>query len=880
MATADAIPTERSAVASSGRRLGVPELEKVSRARLAISVLLVAAGYYVGANIGLILRFPPQTPSVLWPPNAILTATLLLAPTQRWWIYLLAALPAHLLATAGTGWSLPLVLPLFATNCSEALLAATAVRRWSDNPTRFDTLRRVLVFVAGAGLVAPFVSSFLDAGVVAGLRIEPYWQVWRTRVFANVLTELTVPPAIILSVTSGWPWIRQATRARELEMLLLVGALVTASAAVVGGPAGGWVPMSDLPHVPVALFLPIIFWAAVRFRPGGVSWVTLATTLLLSWSATHARGPFTTLTPAEGVLALQSYMIVSVVPFMCLAGLIEERRRAERALADRLRFEEFLSRLSSSFIHLPSVRMNEAFDTWLQRIGVFLTLDRVLLFRFGADAVDLGLALGWQAPSLGRLPAINVIEEYPWTVTLLRKEEPVVIERLEDMPMHAVRDRESLRRDGVRSKLVLPLLAGSRVLGGLALVMATAERAWPGEEVARLQLVAEVFGNALARKESEDALRENEGMKAAILDSLDSGIAVLNRQGALIALNRAWTRSAPEWTALGIEVAGGTNYLNLCEEAARHGETHAADLLAGILSVLGGSRPLFRFECAATTPAGERWLALTVAALGRPEGGVIVSSTDVTERKRAEMEVQRSREELAHFTRVSAMGELTASIAHELNQPLAGILANAEAARQFLNLTPPPLHEVQSILADIVEDDLRAADVIKRLRELLRKGKTEMTLVDLHVVVLDVVRLLGSDFIIREVRLRLDLDAAAAVVKGDRVQLQQVVLNLLLNAMDAMTDAGPGDRTLVVRTRSVDERVVRLSVEDNGPGFRPGAQSLVFEPFYTTKPGGMGMGLAITRSIVAAHGGSITAEGNRPQGAIFHVALPLAEATT
>src|SRR6185295_13938597 len=202
------------------------------------ALLAIALAYYAGANIGFILRFPPQTPSVLWPPNSILTAALLLTPVRRWWLYLLAALPAHLLAEAQAGFPMPLVLSLFATNCSEALLAAACVRRWSDEPTRLDTLRRVFVFVAGAVIFAPFASSFVDAGVVTVFQGEPYWLVWRTRFFSNVLTELTVAPAIVVAVTSGWPWVRRSSVRRKLEAALLAVGLVTVSLVIFAVPTG------------------------------------------------------------------------------------------------------------------------------------------------------------------------------------------------------------------------------------------------------------------------------------------------------------------------------------------------------------------------------------------------------------------------------------------------------------------------------------------------------------------------------------------------------------------------------------------------------------------------------------------------------------------
>jgi two-component system sensor kinase FixL len=262
--------------------------------------------------------------------------------------------------------------------------------------------------------------------------------------------------------------------------------------------------------------------------------------------------------------------------------------------------------------------------------------------------------------------------------------------------------------------------------------------------------------------------------------------------------------------------------------------------------------------------------------LGRSEGGAVISHTDITERKRAEMEAQRSRQELAHFTRVSMLGELTSSLAHELNQPLTGILTNAQAARRFLEATPPALGEFRDILSDIIEDVKRASEVIQRLRDLLRKDEYPYVLLDLNVLSRDVVKLVHSDAVIRNVTVTFDFDPQPAIVYGDRVQLQQVVLNLLLNAMEAMAECVGGDRTVTVRTRSTAAQTVHVSVQATGPGLRDGTQELVLEPFYTTKPTGMGMGLSISRSIIEAHGGVIWVANNPTGGATFHFTLPWA----
>ena len=189
---------------------------------------------------------------------------------------------------------------------------------------------------------------------------------------------------------------------------------------------------------------------------------------------------------------------------------------------------------------------------------------------------------------------------------------------------------------------------------------------------------------------------------------------------------------------------------------------------------------------------------------------------------------------------------------------------------------PPSLDDLKGALEDIIADSRRAADVIQRLRELLRKGELRQIRLDLNRVIGDVTRLLGSDAIIRNINMRLDLDSSPALVSGDRVQLEQVILNLLLNAMDAMAEVAEGERTVVIRSRQTPEKSVHVAVEDSGTGFRAGTKDRVFEPFYTTKPTGMGMGLCIAKSIIEEHGGAIWAANNTSRGATIHFTLPTA----
>jgi signal transduction histidine kinase len=419
----------------------------------------------------------------------------------------------------------------------------------------------------------------------------------------------------------------------------------------------------------------------------------------------------------------------------------------------------------------------------------------------------------------------------------------------------------------------MPLVAGDQVLGALTFIT-IAERAWPDEVVHQLRIIAQVFANALARKKMEDALRASELMKSAILASLTSSVAVLDREGWIVAVNENWTRSAHEQGATSDGM--GINYLEVWRQAICPDPLQAAEVFAGIAAVLNGSRPAFALEYASRTSAGECWFAMSVVPLSHAAGGVVISRTDITERKQAGIEAQHLRQELAHFARVSTMGELTASLAHGLKQPLTGILTNAQAARRFLNAIPPAVDELQDILSDIVEDVKRASEVIQRVRDLLRKDKFQYVRLDLNALSRDMVQLVSDDAVIRKVTLRLDLDPQPALVYCDRVQLQQVILNLLFNAMEAMGERDGFDRTVTVHIRNNEAKTVQVSVQDTGPGLQEGMQELLFESFYTTKSAGMGMGLSIARSIIEAHSGTIWAANNPDRGATFHFALPCA----
>ena len=302
----------------------------------------------------------------------------------------------------------------------------------------------------------------------------------------------------------------------------------------------------------------------------------------------------------------------------------------------------------------------------------------------------------------------------------------------------------------------------------------------------------------------------------------------------------------------------------------------AEEVFAGELIAIAEGRTNFESETVLQTLKGDKLAVLFTIAFPRQPAklnSVLVSIMDITERKRADEALHKTQAELAHVTRVATLGELTASIAHEVNQPLAAIVTNGNACLRWLAGDSPNLDEARETARRIIRDGNRAGDVIGRIRTLLRKTGTEKELLDMNQAIREVVALAEGEVRRNGVALRTELTGDLPPILGDRVELEQVVLNLIMNAIEAMSAIGDRPRELVVRTQSGEVDQVCVTVQDSGIGLDPQSMGRIFDAFYTTKSQGMGMGLAISRSIVENHGGQLWAVPNEGPGATFQFTL-------
>jgi PAS domain S-box-containing protein len=483
------------------------------------------------------------------------------------------------------------------------------------------------------------------------------------------------------------------------------------------------------------------------------------------------------------------------------------------------------------------------------------------------------------------------LQDEPLTPTLLptsiihfvaRTREPVLLD--DASARNPFADDQYLSQRRIRSVLCLPLVNQGKLIGVLYLENNLAPRVFTPARMAVLKLLASQAAIAVENASLYRDVAEREAKIRRLVDANIIGTYTWRATGPSIALGDAAIVEANDAFLRMIgydrqDLAAGLlskNFLSAPE--GRDRDAHVAAEVNATGTVLPFEKIYLRKD-GTRVPV---LMGLAAFDERRLEGFAFV--LDLTERRRAEAEAheneRRYREvqaALAHAGRIATMGQITASIAHEVSQPVSGAITNAHTALGWLTAPTPDVPEATQALNRIIRDGNRAREIIERIRALARKAPARMDLVELNGAVREVIELTRGETTKNRISLRVNLVDDRTVVLGDRVQLQQVVLNLIVNAIESMNSTGDGPRDLLITTskQASDEAVV--AVKDSGPGLTELALSHLFDPFHTTKPGGLGLGLSICRSIIEAHGGRLWATPNAPRGAIFHFAIPVAE---
>ena len=564
--------------------------------------------------------------------------------------------------------------------------------------------------------------------------------------------------------------------------------------------------------------------------------------------------------------------IIGVFLFCCLqtaliVGLFVNRiRRREADTVGAL-----IAELSSKFIHLPASEVDREIEDAQRRVCECLGLDISSLWQWVPERPDslLMTHLYRRVPGPAIPERFDAKDYFPWALQQLKAGRIVALS-MKDVPAEAARDLEAWRHFGLKTVLNLPMTVGARVPVGLVAFNDTrVDREWTDLLVQRLQLITQVFANALARKRAEQALRESEERMTLAAEAAKLGVWGWNIDNDYVWGSERWQR------LFGFASGDAVSFEKVMQRI--HADDREAVEREVRRALARGSD--YTGEFRAVLPDGtQRWIVSRGRgypdASGKP-ARMIGTAADITERKRTEAELLQRRVELAHLTRVSTLGAMAGTLAHELNQPLNAILNNAQAGSRFLAGQTPDLAEVRGALEDIARDTRRAGEVIRQIRAFVKKDEPRFQSLDLNRVIEEVVRLLHADSQIRKVRIRLELAPNLVPAQGDSVQVQQVVLNLLLNAFDAMKEVPEDGRTVRLRSRQPAAATLQVSISDCGTGVSPERLVNLFEPFHSSKREGLGLGLSISNSIITAHGGRLWAENNPDRGATFHFTLPV-----
>jgi PAS domain S-box-containing protein len=893
--------------------------------RIAILACLVAIMSYLAAKLGttVVIRNTLEWP--LWPGNILLVSTLLYLPRRIWPIAIGAALVTFAFYDLRLGISIRSIILYQLSDIAEVLTAALGLSYCFGGVPQLDSVKALAKYSFFAVLLAPLAGAFLSALTTHG----DYWRGWRIIFLSQALGYLTLTPAILRWVSKRSEW-AQASLSRYLEAAGLLAGL-----AVLG--YFSFVSPSTI-IVPVLTIVPFFLWSALRFGTTGVSSVAIAVAFLAIWGAVQGRGPFIGQESANNVPSIQVFLLFVAAPFMVLAVVVEEHTQSQVALRQSEAYLAEAQGLShtGSFGWKPDsgeiVWSDETYrifeydsavkptiDSVVQRVHPY---DRTLVQQVIDRACQTGTDFEHEYRLLladGRVKHVHAIahalrdasgnREFIGAVTDITERktaeekirrlvdanilgifiwnlEGVIVEANEAFLRMVQYDREDLVSGRVRWTDLTPAEWRERDERAMTEVKGTGtiqpyEKEYFRKDGSRVPVLlgAALFqegGNEgvaflldlSEQKRAEEALRNSEAYLAEAQRLSQTGSWAWSPDEDI----KYWSEEC--YRVLSFDPEDG---LPPFEEFFQRLHPDDQPGFRELIQTAIREKAEWEADYRILRPGGP---VRDIHVVGHPvvsTSGHLVEFVgtviDVTERKRAEQERARLRQleaDLVHTSRVSTLGEMAASIAHEIKQPIAAAITSANSCIEWLAHEPPNLDRARAAAARIDRYANRAAEIIDRVRSLYKKSPPQRELVDANGIIQEMLTLLKDEAAQSSIALRTELGAELPKIKADRVQLQQVFMNLMLNGIEAMEDSG-GE--LTVKSQLQDGQL-QFSVSDTGVGLPTEKMDQIFSAFFTTKPQGSGMGLAISRSIVESHGGRLWATANDGRGATFYFTLP------
>jgi PAS domain S-box-containing protein len=540
-------------------------------------------------------------------------------------------------------------------------------------------------------------------------------------------------------------------------------------------------------------------------------------------------------------------------------------RAANPSIEELLEFERLLFELCVRFANVPVDQVVAVIESALLQLVSFLDFDRSAFWEFVDEEQQHFLCSvaveGVEPTQRGPVPA-----DLAWSAKELRAGRTVVIRSDKDIPPEAAAAAEYNRRAGIRSVLVVPLRVDGRVVAAIGFGTFRSTREWPPEFIARLTVIGGVMAQALVRKRSEAALRASEARWQLIFETSTLAISVFDQ-------DLRYTATNPAFQAIVGYTEGELRQLTPLDLTVGE-EREAADIR--LAELREGKIDHYTAEKQYRRKDGKViWAQASVARASRSGPEMFIGTMiDITESKRAQESLLATQSELTRVSQLTTIGQMAASIAHEIKQPITSIVMGTSAGLRWLTKEPPNLKEVQACLDLIAANGDRANQVIDSVRAMFQKSRQEKEFFDVNRIIQETLELVRGEATKQGIVVQSDLSDDLRPVFGIRIQLQQVMLNLFLNAIEAMGAIASGSRQLRVSSTSFAPDSVLITVADSGPGLSPKDITRIFDPFFTTKPRGMGMGLSICRTLVEAHNGKLSAHSGVKQGAVFEITLP------